>query len=96
MTKTGIPEGVTRWRTKQGVTVVRVHYTADPAKRTAAWKEEQKRGMSEAMWERVGNERCGAVGRRTAGRWPGGVVALRRSADGGGGHNAAGGAVISG
>ncbi len=52
MTNTEIPEGVTRWRTKQGVTVVRVHYTSDPAKRAAAWMEEQKRGISEAMWER--------------------------------------------
>lgn len=52
MAGTEIPEGVNRWRTKQGLTVVRVHYTADPAKRSAAWREEQKRGMSEAMWER--------------------------------------------
>jgi hypothetical protein len=50
--RTEIPEGVNRWRTRQGLTVVRVHYTADPAKRSAAWREEQKRGMSEAMWER--------------------------------------------
>ncbi len=52
MARSEIPAGVNRWMTKQGLTVVRVHYTADPAKRSAAWREEQKRGMSEAMWER--------------------------------------------
>lgn len=46
------PQGVNRWTTRQGVTVVRVHYTADPAKRSAAWQAEQQRGMSAAMWER--------------------------------------------
>jgi hypothetical protein len=47
-----IPQGVSRWTTEQGITVVRVHYSADPYKRGEAWKAEQRRGMSEAMWER--------------------------------------------
>ncbi|MDR3563254.1 MAG: hypothetical protein P4N59_17730 [Negativicutes bacterium] len=50
--KMDIPEGVSRWTTPQGVTVVRVHFTADEAKRSAAWQAQQKKGMSEAMWER--------------------------------------------
>jgi hypothetical protein len=91
-----IPEGVNRWRTKQGLTVVRVHYTADPAKRSAAWQAEQRRGMSAAMWERVGDERAGADGRRAVGKRDGGVVAVRRPADAGGGGDGAAGEVISG
>lgn len=79
------PEGLNRWRTRQGLTVVRVHYTADPAKRSAEWKAEQGRGMSEAMWERVGDERAGTYGRRTAGKRTGGVVAVRRPTDAGDG-----------
>lgn len=47
-----VPEGVNRWQTRQGLTVVRVHYTADPIKRDEEWQAEQRRGMSEAMWER--------------------------------------------
>lgn len=47
-----IPEGINRWTTPQGLTVLRVHYTADPSKRDKAWQEQQKRGMSTAMWER--------------------------------------------
>ncbi|MDR3564783.1 MAG: hypothetical protein P4N59_25590 [Negativicutes bacterium] len=37
---------------KNGVHVLRIHYSADPDKRTDEWKAEQQRGMSKAMWDR--------------------------------------------
>lgn len=45
-------EGVNEFKTPQGVHVLRVHYTADPDKRSEEWKEEQRRGMTAAAWER--------------------------------------------
>jgi hypothetical protein len=47
-----MPEGIKKWTTPQGITIVRVHYTADPEKRGDEWIAEQKRGMSASMWER--------------------------------------------
>lgn len=36
---------------RNGVHVLRVHYTADPDKATPEWKAEQQQGMSKAMWD---------------------------------------------
>lgn len=45
--------GVTEWRCPQnGVHVVEVHYTADPAKRDPAWLREAQRGMPPRGWQR--------------------------------------------
>jgi len=45
--------GVTEWRCpRNGVHVVEVHYTADPAKRDPAWKREAMRGMPPRGWQR--------------------------------------------
>jgi hypothetical protein len=45
--------GVTEWRCpRNGVHVVEVHYTADPAKRDPAWKVEAQRGMPPRGWHR--------------------------------------------
>jgi len=45
--------GVSEWDTETGIHVIRVHYTADPAKRTSAtWRSQAKIGMSEADWQR--------------------------------------------
>lgn len=43
--------GVQKWTTKDGIDVLRVHYTADPDKRSAEWIEREKQGMTEAQWE---------------------------------------------
>lgn len=34
-----IPEGLTTWRTKKGWLVAQIHFTADPDKRSAEWKQ---------------------------------------------------------
>lgn len=45
--------GVTEWRCpSNGVHVVEVHYTADPAKRDPAWQREAQRGMPPRGWQR--------------------------------------------
>jgi len=45
--------GVTEWRCpKNGVHVVEVHYTADPAKRDPQWLVEAQRGMPSRGWQR--------------------------------------------
>ena len=45
--------GVTEWTcSRNGVHVVEVHYTADPAKRDPAWKREAMRGMPPRGWQR--------------------------------------------
>ncbi len=45
--------GVTEWDCpRNGVHVVEVHYTADPAKRDPAWKREAQRGMPPRGWAR--------------------------------------------
>jgi len=45
--------GVTEWNCpRNGVHVVEVHYTADPAKRDPAWKREAQRGMPPRGWQR--------------------------------------------
>src|SRR5262245_62490010 len=45
--------GVTEWRCpRNGVHVVEVHYTADPAKRDPAWKRDAQRGMPPRGWQR--------------------------------------------
>ena len=48
-------EGVTEYKTGQGVHVLRVHYTADPSKRTPEFEAEARRGMSEQDFEREYN-----------------------------------------
>jgi hypothetical protein len=45
-------QGITEYTTPQGVHVLRIHYTADPDKRSKEWVDEQKRGMTQAAWER--------------------------------------------
>jgi hypothetical protein len=47
-----LPRGITEWTTTEGVSVVRLHYTADPEKRTTEWLEQAKRGMPEADFRR--------------------------------------------
>ena len=45
--------GVTEWTCpRNGVHVVEVHYTADPAKRDPQWKREAQRGMPPRGWAR--------------------------------------------
>lgn len=46
-------EGVTEWENRRnGFYVARVHYSADPAKRTDAWKIEAKKGLDKKGWLR--------------------------------------------
>lgn len=45
-------EGITEYKTSQGVHICRLHYTADPDKRSEEWKAATKLGMSENDWER--------------------------------------------
>lgn len=45
-------EGITEYDTAQGVHILRVHYTADPDKRSPEFKAEARRGMSEQDFER--------------------------------------------
>lgn len=42
--------GVEERETATGIHVVRLHYTADPLKRTQEWLKEAKRGMSPRAW----------------------------------------------
>lgn len=45
-------EGVAFWENPHnGFTVLAVHYTADPEKRTTSWLEESKRGYDESSWQ---------------------------------------------
>ncbi len=44
-------EGITEYDTPDGFHILRVHYTADPAKRDPAWKEREQRGTTVADWE---------------------------------------------
>lgn len=45
--------GVEQWRNPlNGLVVVQLHYTADPAKRGAEWKARTSRGMSPRAWRR--------------------------------------------
>lgn len=48
-------EGITEYETAQGVHVLRIHYTADPAKRGPEFEAEARRGMSEQDFEREYN-----------------------------------------
>jgi len=46
-------EGIYFWRNpKNRIAVLRIHYTADPDRRTAEWKEIKKQGMSESDWQK--------------------------------------------
>jgi hypothetical protein len=45
-------EGITDYVTPQKVRVVQIHYTADPDKRSAEWKEKAHEGMTKAMWDK--------------------------------------------
>lgn len=44
-------QGITEYD-RNGVHVLRIHYTADEAKRSPEWLAEQKTGMSQAMWDK--------------------------------------------
>jgi hypothetical protein len=43
-------EGMSEWKTEDGVHILRVHYTADPMKREEKWLEEAKVGTTEQDW----------------------------------------------
>jgi hypothetical protein len=43
-------QGITEYD-HNGVHVLRIHYTADPAKQTKEWIDEQKKGTTAAAWE---------------------------------------------
>lgn len=47
-----LAEGLTLRRNKNGFTVLRLHYTADPAKRSPEWIAEARSGMDEARFLR--------------------------------------------
>ena len=51
MTDDGNLEGLHEWRTVDGIYVLRVHYTADEAKRDPAWKVRESKGLTAAQWE---------------------------------------------
>lgn len=44
-------DGITEWDTEDGFHVLRVHYSADPAKRGDEWKEREQKGTTLADWE---------------------------------------------
>lgn len=47
-----LAKGLTEKRTPEGICVLRVHYTADPERRTAEWKvRERRKYISESMWQ---------------------------------------------
>lgn len=48
-------EGITEYKTSQGVHILRCHFTADPDKRTPEFEAEARRGMSEQDFEREYN-----------------------------------------
>lgn len=43
--------GITEYDTEDGFHVLRVHYTADPAKRSEEWKAKEQQGTTIADWE---------------------------------------------
>jgi hypothetical protein len=45
------PQGVAEYDTPDGFHILRIHYTADPAKRSEEWKREQQQGTTAADWE---------------------------------------------
>ncbi|MBP2638223.1 MAG: hypothetical protein H6Q72_4130 [Firmicutes bacterium] len=45
-------QGITEYKTPQGVHILRLHYTADPDKSTPEWAAEQRKGLTQAQWER--------------------------------------------
>ncbi len=48
--------GLRIWKNaRNGFTIARLHFTADPRKRTPEWIAESKRGMSPAQWEQEFN-----------------------------------------
>lgn len=47
-----IVQGLSEYRTCDNVYVLRVHYTADPAKRSPEWIAHEKSGMTREAWER--------------------------------------------
>ena len=44
-------QGITEYD-RNGVHVLRIHYTADPDKRDLRWVAENRKGMSQAMWDK--------------------------------------------
>jgi len=47
-----LAKGLTEKRTPEGICVLRAHYTADPERRTAEWKQRERRKyISESMWQ---------------------------------------------
>ena len=51
MTDDGNLEGLQEWLTVDGIYVLRIHYTADEAKRDPAWKARESKGLTAAQWE---------------------------------------------
>lgn len=45
-------DGITEWKTPQGIHVLSIHYSADEEKRSEDWAAEQKKGMTEQAWQR--------------------------------------------
>jgi hypothetical protein len=45
-----IVEGMSEWKTEDGVHILRVHYTADPKKRSEEWINESMVGTTESDW----------------------------------------------
>ena len=43
--------GIMEWSTPDGVDVLRIHYTADEAKRSPEWRARESKGMSIQQWE---------------------------------------------
>jgi hypothetical protein len=43
-------EGVYSWDTRDGVHVLRIHYTADPGKRSPEWKEQAMQATTQQDW----------------------------------------------
>src|ERR1035438_42229 len=43
-------KGMRVWVNKKGALIVRLHYTADPAKAVPSWGENMRKGMDSAYW----------------------------------------------
>jgi hypothetical protein len=52
-TEAATPTGIQTWTNpRNGFAVFRLHYTADPAKRSTEWRERTQRGLSARDWRR--------------------------------------------
>ncbi len=68
--------GLKQRRTKAGIQVLSIHYTADPARRSEEWKKHERRKYSsQAAWDREqeivhgGRWRRAALPREILNRW---------------------------